>query len=129
MRWGDDRESENVEDRRGGGGGGFPMRIGGLGAIIVLIGGLLLGVDPSTLMSLLNGDQPPHPTQTQPGYDACPGYDTGYGSSRQPQPDRQANRDDSLKRFVSVVLADTEDVWKQVFSSGGRTYEEPKQIG
>jgi predicted metalloprotease len=104
------------------------MRIGGLGAIIVLIGGLLLGVDPSTLMSLLNGDQPPQQTQNQPGYDGGPGYDTGYGSSRQPQPDRQANRDDSLKRFVSVVLADTEDVWKQVFSSGGRTYEEPKLV-
>jgi predicted metalloprotease len=85
-------------------------------------------VDPSTLMSLLNGDQPPQQTQNQPGYDGGPGYDTGYGSSRQPQPDRQANRDDSLKRFVSVVLADTEDVWKQVFSSGGRTYEEPKLV-
>ena len=60
MRWDGDRESANVEDRRGGGGGGFPMRIGGLGAIIVLIGGLLLGVDPSTLLSLLNGDQQTH---------------------------------------------------------------------
>lgn len=126
MRWGGDRESENVEDRRGGGGGGFPMRIGGLGAIIVLIGGLLLGVDPSTLMSLLNGDQPPQQTQNQ--NQPQPDHNRGYGSSRMPQPEQQANRDDPLKRFVSVVLADTEDVWKQVFSSGGRTYEEPKLV-
>jgi predicted metalloprotease len=134
MRWGGNRESENVEDRRGGGGGGFPMRIGGLGAIVILIGGLLLGVDPATLMSLLNGDQPPQQTQqqagrqTQPGYDTGSGYDTGNGSSRPPQAEHQANRDDPLKRFVSVVLADTEDVWKQVFRTAGRTYEEPKLV-
>src|SRR4051812_50014797 len=75
MRWDGDRESANVEDQRGGGGGGFPMRIGGLGAVIVLIGGLLLGVDPSTLFLLLDGGQQTQtqpqtqpPTQNQPDY-------------------------------------------------------------
>src|SRR4051794_4065290 len=98
MRWDGDRESANVEDQRGGGGGGFPMRIGGLGAIIVLIGGLLLGVDPSPLLSLLNGDQPPQQTQTQtrtqtqPQTQTQPDYNGGYGSSRVPQPEQQANR-------------------------------------
>ena len=136
MRWDGDRESANVEDQRGGGGGGFPMRIGGLGAIIVLIGGLLLGVDPSTLLSLLNGDQPPQQTQTQtqtrtqtqPQTQTQPDYNGGYGSSRVPQPEQEANREDPAKRFVSVVLADTEDVWKQVFRTGGRNYEEPKLV-
>jgi uncharacterized protein len=119
MRWEGGRESENVEDRRwGGGGGGLPFRIGGLGAIIILIGGLLLGVDPETLFSLLNGDQPQEQTQHQPG----------YGSSRPPQPERQATQEDPQKQFVSVVLADTEDVWQQVFQSSGRTYEEPKLV-
>src|SRR5437764_12293773 len=99
MRWDGDRESANVEDQRGGGGGGCPMRIGGLGAIIVLIGGLLLGVDPSTLLSLLNGDQQ---TQPQPQTQTQPDYNGGYGSSRMPQPEQQANREDPAKRFVSV---------------------------
>jgi predicted metalloprotease len=89
-----------------------------LGAIIILVGGLLLGVDPETLFSLLNGDQPQEQTQHQPG----------YGSSRPPQPERQATQEDPQKQFVSVVLADTEDVWQQVFQSSGRTYEEPKLV-
>jgi len=123
MRWEGGRESEYVEDRRwGGGGGGLPFRIGGLSAIIILIGGLLLGVDPETLFSLLNGDQPQEQTQHQPG------YGQGYGSSRPPQAERQATQEDPQKQFVSVVLADTEDVWQQVFQSSGRTYEEPKLV-
>src|SRR5438874_13839601 len=59
MRWIGDRESENIEDRRGS---GVPMAvggIGGIGAIIVIVVGLFLGIDPSTLMALLNGDQLP----------------------------------------------------------------------
>jgi predicted metalloprotease len=57
MRWIGDPESENIEDRRGG--GGMPIAvggIGGLGAIIVLVVGLFLGIDPSTLLALLSGD-------------------------------------------------------------------------
>jgi len=51
MRWIGDRESENVEDRRGVG-GGLPVGIGGIGAIVVVLVGLFLGVDPSTLLAL-----------------------------------------------------------------------------
>jgi uncharacterized protein len=132
MRWMGDRESENIEDRRGA---GMPMAIGGLGglgAIIVVVVGLFLGIDPSTLMSLLNGDQP---TQQQSdtrsanndnigGYRG--GYDpsAGYGTSRPPE----AAQSDSARHFVAVVLADTEDVWKQVFGASGRTYVEPKLV-
>ena len=89
MRWDGDRESGNVEDRRGGG-GGLPFQIGGLGAIVILVGGLLLGIDPGTLFSLLNGEQPSQQTQNQPG------HGEGYGSSRPPQPERQPDRDDSV---------------------------------
>ena len=121
MRWIGDRESENVEDRRGAG-GGMPISvggIGGIGAIIVLVVGLFLGIDPSTLLALLSGDQgsPPR-TDTRSG-------DAGsYGPSRPPE----GAQADTTRQFVAVVLADTEDVWKQVFGSSGKTYVEPKLV-
>jgi uncharacterized protein len=119
MRWIGDRESENIEDRRGA---GMPMAIGGiggLGAIVVIVVGLFLGIDPSTLMSLLNGQQlPQQQTDTR-------SVDTGgYGTSRPPD----AAQPDTTRHFVAVVLADTEDVWKQVFRASGRTYIEPKLV-
>ncbi|HEX6442398.1 MAG TPA: neutral zinc metallopeptidase [Stellaceae bacterium] len=132
MRWMGDRESENIEDRRGA---GMPMAIGGIGgigAIIVVVVGLFLGIDPSTLMSLLNGDQPAQQqSDTRSasndqigGYSG--GYDpsAGYGTSRPPD----GAQPDTARHFVAVVLADTEDVWKQVFGASGRTYVEPKLV-
>jgi uncharacterized protein len=121
MRWLGDRESENVEDRRGMG-GGFPVGIsGGIGAILVLIVGLFLGIDPSTLMAVLNGGAPDAQTNDrqvdQPG----------YGSSRLPDT-RTAGGEDRMRQFVSVVLADTEDVWRQAFRDLGRTYRDPKLV-
>ena len=119
MRWLGGRESSNVEDRRGMG-GGFPVGVGGgLGAIVVVVLGLLFGIDPSVLMSLLNGEAP---QQTQP--QTRPDDGAGYGSSRPPQ----SAGDDTMRRFVSVVLADTEDVWRKVFREMGRNYEEPKLV-
>ena len=72
MRWIGDRESENVEDRRGVG-GGFPVGIGGIGAIVVVLVGLFLGVDPSTLLALLSGNE------TQQQTDTHRADDGGYG--------------------------------------------------
>ena len=117
MRWIGDRESENVEDRRGGG-GGLPVGIGGVGAIVVLLVGLFLGVDPSTLLALLSGDGTQQQTETRRA------DDDAYGSSRMPEPGRA----DPMRQFVSVVLADTEDVWSQLFNSMGRTYNDPKLV-
>lgn len=118
MRWLGGRESTNVEDRRGMGGGGFPMRVGGgLGAIIIVVIGLFLGIDPSTLMALLDGVAPEQ-TRTYPT------DDRGHGASRQPQ----AAGEDPMRQFVSVVLADTEDVWRQLFRQMGRTYDDPKLV-
>ena len=58
MRWIGDRESENIEDRRGVG-RALPVGIGGIGAIVVVLVGLFLGVDPSTLLALLSGGRDP----------------------------------------------------------------------
>src|SRR6266513_1971460 len=131
MRWIGDRESENIEDRRGS---GMPMAvggIGGIGAIIVIVVGLFLGIDPSTLMALLNGEQLPQ--QQADTRSAAPGGSGsgggyapsgGYGTSRPPE----AAQPDTTRHFVAVVVADTEDVWKQVFGGSGKTYVEPKLV-
>lgn len=120
MRWEGNRESDNVEDRRdegggfgGGGGGGFGFggRSIGIGTIVVaLVGGWVLGVNPLTLLGLLSGNGgPPAQVQTQGPAHAPPA-------------------DDRMAKFVSTVLADTEDVWTDVFKAGGATYRQPKLV-
>jgi uncharacterized protein len=135
MRWQGRRESENVEDRQddsgysdgggfgmpfpGGGGGGFqiPMGGGGTGGIgivslLVIVGiALLLGVDPRVILS---------------GGEAGIPHQIPVPHSSQPRPVSAA--DDAQKRFVSVVLADTEDIWTKLFSDMGRTYVPPKLV-
>ena len=113
MRWEGNRTSSNVEDRRaGGGGGGIGLGGGtiGIGTIVIaLIGGAVLGVNPLTILGMLTGSEGPAP-QVQQG----------------PAPQPPAG--DKLAQFVSTVLADTEDVWKQQFRQGGANYVEPKLV-
>jgi len=109
MKWEGNRESDNVEDARGSGGG---MRLGGgrsigLGTVAVaLVAGWIFGINPLTVLGLLGGADPGAPTQSAP-------------AGRPPA-------DDTMARFVSVVLADTEDVWRAQFQQMGGTYREPK---
>ncbi len=112
MRLGDERESENVEDRRGQGFGlpGIGVAGGGLGAIAIVVIGLLFGVDPGVLLQILSGDQTSAPPAAIPPRSAA---SAGQGD---------------LKKFVSVVLAETEDTWTEVFRGLGRTYEDPKLV-
>lgn len=138
MRWKGRRESENVEDRRGAPGGfrfpggrgripfppGGRVRLpmggsggGGLIVFLVILGVmLLLGVDPRIL---LEGMQQPGDRRTEVPF---------------PFPNRPSDRqagpqlDDEMKKFVSVVLADTEDVWNKVFQEQNRKYEEPRLV-
>jgi predicted metalloprotease len=117
MRWIGDRESENVEDRRGAGVGLPVGSIGGIGVIVVVLVGLFFGIDPSTLLALLNGGDAPQQSDTRRSDDA-------YSTSRQPRGDGA----DPMRQFVSVVLADTEDVWTQVFKNMGKTYDDPKLV-
>lgn len=99
MKWMGRRQSENVEDRRGMTGG--RLAVGGVGGIVVLVIALLFGANPRDLLNQVST------TQTQIG-------------------DVPADpHQEELKQFVSVVLADTEDIWGQVFAQQGATYRKP----
>ena len=120
MRWEGGRESDNVEDRRGMPGG--PMVVtGGLGTLAIILIALFLGIDPQALFG------PGGPLQPGPG---GPGGGVQAPGPRAPGPGAPApeGADDELKRFVSVVLADTEDVWNKLFRDMGRNYREPKLV-
>lgn len=128
MRWLGDRESSNIEDQRGIG-GGLPIRIGGLGAIAVVVIGLFLGVDPSVLMSILGDEQTVQNSPADSPAGDGSGYGPSYAPSRAPQSaGNQSAGNDRMTHFVSVVLADTEDVWQQTFQNMGRTYQDPKLV-
>ena len=117
MKWEGNRESDNVEDRRGGssGGGGAGMLGGrsiGIGTIVIaLVGGWIFGINPLTILGVLGG---------------------GEGGAPQVQvqqaPVQNTVADDPQKKFVKTLLADTEDVWRDIFTKGGATYRDPKLV-
>ena len=118
MKWEGNRESDNVEDRRSDGGGGFGGGGGllggrsiGIGTIVVaLVGGWMFGINPLTLLSMLSGGSAP------------------TAQVQQQAPAQRPPADDRMAAFVSTVLADTEDVWKDVFAKGGGTSREPRLV-
>ena len=104
MRWQGRQGSSNVEDRRG-------MRYGraggiGIGTIVLALIAMYFGQDPSVV---LQGVQPSEPTGEQVPYNETP-------------------EEAQLREFISVVLADTEQTWGQIFSAAGQTYEQPKLV-
>lgn len=109
MKWEGNRESDNVEDRRSGGGGGFVGgRSIGIGTVVLaLIGWGVFGINPLTTIGVLSGGGAPQEQQSP--------------AQRPPGGDRQA-------AFVSTVLASTEDVWAQIFRQGGAQYRDPKLV-
>ena len=115
MKWEGNRESDNVEDLRGSGGGsgggGLPMLGGrgiGIGGIVVaLLASWAFGINPLTVLSALDGSA----VQTAPG----PAQ----------RPAEHSRPQDAPAKFVSIVLADTEDVWTSLFKAGGKTYQAP----
>ncbi|MEH3087237.1 MAG: zinc metallopeptidase [Xylophilus ampelinus] len=115
MKWEGNRESDNVEDRRGevgGGGGGFGIggRSIGLGTVVVaVVAGWAFGINPLTMLSLLSGGGSGAPVQQQ-------------------APAQRPPADDRMAKFVSTVLADTEDVWTEVFRQNGAAYRDPKLV-
>ena len=109
MKWEGHRESDNVEDARQGG-GGLPFGGGrgiGMGTVVLaVVVGWIFGINPFTLLGLLGGGG------GQPAVQQAPA----------PRP----RADDQMARFVSTVLADTEDVWREQFKEMGDNYREPK---
>jgi predicted metalloprotease len=107
MKWRGRRRSANVEDRRG-------VRVGkagglGIGTIVLALIAMYFGVDPQLVMNV--------------------GSKLGGGQSTQQQADYQPTaKDREQAEFVGVVLADTEDVWNQVFPKYGKRYEEPTLV-
>jgi uncharacterized protein len=116
MRWEDFRASENVEDRRGGGGIGLPGGAGGLGIGTMIILGLLgwvLGIDPRILIGGLEVVQGQRPAQQQ---GPMPAAKSGTPADQQGQ-------------FVAAVLGDSEDRWTEIFRQQlGRGYQTPRLV-
>ena len=108
MRWRGERESENVEDRRGIRVGGRGVAIGGGGLLLIIALALFTGQDPTVLLEQLTGGPSVTVDPKQAGRDGAPS--------------------DELGQFSSVVLASTEDVWRQTFASSGRRYQAPTLV-
>ena len=112
MRWGDLRNSDNVEDRRGSGfrmpGGGGGLGIGGL--IVVGLIAWATGIDPRILLT---------------------GAELVTGGSQQQQaqaPGQVGVPEDETGKFVSSILGSTEQAWTDIFSQNGQRYEKPRLV-
>jgi uncharacterized protein len=105
MKWTGRRESSNVDDRRGIGGGGLAVGGGIIGVIVLLVKFFVLG-DTSAVNDVL-------PQQ---------------GGPQQEMSAEEKKLDDERASFVKVVLADTEDVWNQLYSQDGKKYVEPTLV-
>src|SRR6185369_14227091 len=142
MRWRGERQSDNIEDRRDEGGGGFGFPVGGVrfpsggggsgrggigivGLLIILGLMFFFGVDPSVIL------------QGGPDDGSIPNIqlprqrpdETGFPQRQGPQVQHpETASEDDLKQFVSVVLADTEDVWNTLFKQYGQRYSDPKLV-
>ncbi|MFT5657785.1 MAG: putative metalloprotease [Gammaproteobacteria bacterium] len=126
MRWRGNRQSSNMEDRRGmsgpalggfGGGGGIirllPLifrLLGWKGTIVAIIVFIGYGLYSGELSQMLGGGQ------------------FANGQTSQQQPVKQSAEEKEMVNFVSVVLADTEDTWQVLFDNMGKRYEQPRLV-
>lgn len=108
MRFDNSRESDNIEDRRGAGGGGLPIggRGIGIGTVVLALVAMYFGIDPNVVLNQAV-QAPPPPSASRP---AGP----------------PAN--DAETVFVRHVLAETEDTWQAIFRAGGKEYVDPKLV-
>jgi predicted metalloprotease len=117
MDWRGNRQSENVEDRRGR--GGMVRRGGGIGLIgvvLALLASWIFGINPLVTMGLVEGV-------------SRVGGSVASGPPSAPRPaGTQAPVQDEAGQFTSVVLASTEDVWKEIFRQGGSQYRPPRLV-
>jgi len=108
MRWGSRRESINIEDRRRLGPAGAGAGIGLGGILLVLLVSFLTGTNPLALLNLVETVQDV--------------------SSPPPASGPTGPPSDELGRFAAVVLADTEDTWRQLMPARDKSYEEPRLV-
>ncbi|ALN72954.1 neutral zinc metallopeptidase [Aureimonas sp. AU20] len=118
MEWRGRRESSNIEDQRGSGGGGLgsggmriPIRAGGGGIGLIILLGILwigFGINPMSVIGMDDGTQTTQTTRS-----------SGQGVN---------GTTDETDDFIAVVLGDTEDVWNRRFQSMGQQYREPKLV-
>lgn len=104
MRWREGRESDNVEDRRGLS-AAPTLAGGGIGTIVLLLVAWYFGIDPSLLLQGGSSQGAPHSQSVQ-----------------------SSPASDEARKFVAVVLADTEDTWRDLFRRMGGTYQDPKLV-
>lgn len=104
MRLDDQEESNNVEDRRGSGGGIGGKGIG-VGTIVLALVAMYFGVDPAVVLNVGQGLQQTETTEAQP-----------------------IPKDDPMAVFVAKVLGSTEETWGKVFQQSGHQYPAPKLV-
>ena len=107
MRWKGGRRSSNIEDRRGK--GGAPKLLGGsIGTIAIVLVAMYFGVDPAPLLDAVQSG--------------------GQTSTTGSRPSAEDLKDDPLADMISVVVADTEDVWTEIFAEQGQRYAPPTLV-
>ncbi len=107
MRWKGGRRSSNIEDRRGQ--RAAPKLLGGgIGTIAIVLVAMYFGVDPAPLLDAV-----------QTG---------GQASTSGSQPTSQDLKNDPLADMIYVVVADTEDVWTEIFAEQGQRYAPPTLV-
>ena len=105
MKWTNDR-SDNVEDRRGQGGGKGMMIGGGLGTIVMVLVVMFLGGDPSTVLN-----------------------NSGVMQGQAQTEQRQLTKEElKTYEFVRMVTAETEETWTEIFEEHGLEYRKPKVV-
>ena len=114
MRWKTGRRSRNIEDQRGRRRSKLSLggKRGGISTIIILLAAAYFGIDPAILSTLL---------QSGSGQ-------VSSSSQHQNQAEPQSAESNELADFVSVVLADTEDTWNNIFRRHGAQYKEPRLV-
>ncbi len=109
MRWRDQRQSTNVEDRRGMGGRGLAIGGGGIGVLLIAAAALLCGIDPRQML------------ETMPDQTAVQQPSTASNSANKPV--------DENRQFVGAVMGSTEDVWGTILPQQARIrYQAPKLV-